>query len=333
MKKFYKNSRIVTAVLVVAFTLGLAGIVMTSSKAYAAQPTVDLKTAAPFVILAGTPAITDAGNASVITGNVGLSPRTSADIGLFCPQVTGTIYGVDAAYVGDGIHTSCFAGNPPLSNKTLVDNAKIDLTAAYTDAMNRTPVTTVATELGGTTKTPGVYDSNNTRFQITGGVDGPGPLILDGQGDSSAVFIFEMNFDGTGLTVGPGSVVQLTGKAQACNVFWRVLGTATIDTTAVFKGTILAGDSITVNNGANIEGRLLAQTGDVTLINDTITRADCAASSSGSGGSSSTTVVPKLPNTGISPEHKSGASWNIIIPAGIVVALSSFYLARKKRTI
>jgi hypothetical protein len=283
---------IVTAVIGVI--IGIAGVVMIAPKAYATQPTVDLKTAAPFAILAGTPVISDAGNTSIIIGNVGLSPATAASIGLFCPQVTGTIYGVDAAYVGDGINTSCFAGNPPLTNKTLVDNAKIDLTAAYTDAAGRTPVITIDTELGGHTLVAGVYDSDNTRFQITAGA---GPLVLDGKGDSSSVFIFEMNAEGTGLTVGPGSSVSLINGASACNVFWRV-NTATIDTTAVFKGNILALTSITVANGANIEGRLLAQDGKVTLINDTISNAVCTTASTSSGTVLGASTTLGAPNTG-----------------------------------
>ncbi len=44
------------------------------------------------------------------------------------------------------------------------------------------------------------------------------------------------------------------------------------------------------------------------------------------------TPAPILPSTGFPPEEKS-APWNIIIPTGIFIALFSFYLARKKRTI
>jgi hypothetical protein len=227
----------------------------------AVQAQVGLGTADSFAILSGTPDITDAGNTSVITGNVGLYPGPGAGIGLLCSQVTGTIYARDAT--GD----PCFTVNDPL-----LLTAKNDLTTAYNDAASRTPVTTVPTELGGQTLTPGVYSSASTTFGITAGA---GPLILDAQGDPFGVFIFLMNSGATGLTVGPGSVVQLTGQAQACNVFWK-LNTATIDTTAVFKGTILALTSITVANGADIEGRLLARNGDVTLINDTITRTGCA---------------------------------------------------------
>ena len=250
--------------LLLSVPLLAASFVVVTPAADAASPTpVSLGTADPFAILAGTPAITNVPN-SVITGNVGLSPATGAGIGVTCSEVTGTIYSVDAA------------GPLPcrVTDPALLTLAKNNLTAAYTDVAGRTPVSTVATELGGTTKTPGVYDSASTTFGITAGA---GPLILDAQGDPNGVFIFEMGAGGTGLTAGPGSQVQLRGRAQACNVFWR-LTSATIDTTAVFKGNILALTSITVNAGANIEGRLLARNGQVTLIQDTITRSVCAAS-------------------------------------------------------
>ena len=289
-------------------------------RAYAAQSTVSLGTAAPFAILAGTPVITDSPTSS-ITGNVGLSPRTSADIGLWCSQMTGlsTIYGVDAGYTGGGHGTLCFKGTAP--DKTLVDNAQLDLTTAYDDAAGRT-ATTVDTELGGQHLYSGVYDTASTALQITAGA---GALVLDAQNDASAVFIFEASDAEAGaLTVGSGGTVSLINGAQACNVFWRVYG-ATIDTTAVFKGNILALTSITVANGANIEGRLLARNGQVTLINDTITAPVCTVTS-GSG-----SVTPKLPNTG--SEQNTTSLWAIGISSGIIVVLLSFIIAQRKRVI
>lgn len=320
-------SKIASSVLLAIFLFVFAGL----AKAVAVIPptAVDLGLAEDFAILAGTPNITDAGNFSSIEGDVGLSPATAADIAPFCSQVTGTIFGVDAGYVGDGFDITCFAGNPPLSNKTLVDNAKLDLTTAYVDAAGRVPVTTIITELGGATLTAGVYGSVSTTFEITAGA---GPLILDGEGDASSVFIFKMAMDGTGLIVGPGSEVQLTGEAQACNVFWQ-LNTATIDTTAVFKGTILALNSITVANGANIEGRLLARNGNVTLINDTITIPACSTppvEDEEEEEDSEDDVVPGLPHTGFGPVDNNGAPWAVIASAGILFALFSFYLVREK---
>jgi uncharacterized repeat protein (TIGR01451 family) len=71
-------------------------------------------------------------------------------------------------------------------------------------------------------------------------------------------------------------------QGQACNVFWQVGSSATLDTTTEFIGNILAYASISLNNGANVSGRLLAGmqpngSGAVTMINNNITPAVCSA--------------------------------------------------------
>lgn len=304
--KVFKN--VLTAVLVVVFALGMAGKTM-------AATTVDLGSASPFAILAGE-AVTNVPT-SAITGNVGLYPAAgSLYSGLTQAEVTGTIYSRNAAgplgYVEDPV---------------LLLAAKNDLTAAYIDAAGRGVDYTVATELGGQTLTPGVYDSGNTKF----GISAPNPLILDGQGDPNAVFIFEMGFDGTGLTVGPGSEVQLTGSATACNVFW-VVNTASINTTAVFKGTILALNSITVaggvGTGANIEGRLLARDANVTLDHTTVAVPICTvpiipgSTTPTPTASSTKSTVTSLPLTGASTAGtNSPLIWLFAVVAVIPISL------------
>jgi hypothetical protein len=283
-------------------------------KAYAAQLTVNLGTAANFAVLAGTPLISDAGSASLITGNVGMSPAASSAIGLECTQVTGTIYAIDST------GKSCFTVNAPL-----VVTAKSDLDAAYLDAAGRTPVNTINTELGGQTLVPGVYASGATTMGITAGA---GPLVLDGQGDPSSVFIFEVSADAPGLTVGPGSTVSLINGACAGNVFWRV-NTATINTTAVFKGNILALNSITVANGANIEGRLLARNGQVTLSGDTIkVPAVCAATTSSSSSSPSTgtseCIASEITTVPVIIESRRVSPTSIFISWGPYAGINTF---------
>ena len=292
------------SVFTITLTVGIGPI------AQAVQSTVNLGAASPFAILAGTPNITDAGNTSVIKGDVGLSPATGAGIGLLCAQVTGTIYSVDAT------------GPLPcrVTNGPLLVTAKNNLTAAYTDAANRAPVTIVPTELGGTILKAGVYSSASTTLGITAGA---GALTLDGQNNPSAVFIFEAGFSGTGLTVGSGTTVSLINGAQACNVFWRV-DTASINTTATFVGSVLALNSISVANGSTINGRLLARNGSVTLINDTITASVCA-------GNDSTNNIPSLPNTGLFT--RNNPLW-LIAPTSIIVAIFGLaVVARKKHLI
>ncbi len=312
MKKF-SNIKLVSGVFAAVGVFAISLVIGVSPVAQAAQATVNLGAAAPFAILAGTANITDAGNASVINGNVGLSPATGAAIGLLCSQVTGTIYSVDAA------------GPLPcrVTNGPLMVIAKNNLTNAYTDAAGRTPLTTVPTELGGTTLVAGVYNSNSTTFNITAGA---GALTLDGKNDSSSVFIFQAPFSGTGLTVGDGSTISLINGAQACNVFWRV-DTASIGTTANFVGTIMALNSISAANGATISGRLLARNGSVTLINDTIKASTCV----GNDTANNTVVIPNLPNTGLF----GGQSplW-FVVPSSIVLAfLLLTYVGRRKHLI
>jgi len=311
--KFSLGSKLsISAFAVIA--VAVTGMFVNSFIAHAAQAPINLGTTAPFAILAGTPNITDAGNASVINGNVGLSPATGAGIGLTCLQVTGTIYSVDAT------------GPLPcrVTDAPLLTTAKNDLITAYDDTAGRTPEIVVPTELGGTTKTAGVYSAGT--FGITAGA---GALVLDGQGDPSSIFIFDAQSSSTSLTVGPGSTVSLVNGAQACNVFWRV-DSATIDTTATFKGTIFALTSITVNNGATIEGRLLARNGNVTLINDTITVPSCTTPNGGgsAGGSSS---VPGLPNTGSSVLDNNYFWIAGVATALVVVTTVSLIIIRKQR--
>jgi len=206
-----------------------------------AATTIDLGTANSFAILAGS-GITDT-NPSVIVGDVGSDPTTAN--GLTNGEVTGTNYTAASA---------------------VVTQAKVDLVTAYNNAGLQAP-STVPTELGGTTKLAGVYNSLDGTFGITG------TLTLDAQGDPNAVFIFQTS--STLITAG-ASVVQLRDGAQACNVFWRVGSSATLDTTSTFAGNILALTSITDNGGSTVSGRLLARNGAVTLNNTRVTKANCS---------------------------------------------------------
>jgi hypothetical protein len=216
--------------------LGLL-LLATCTIAVKANPTtVNLGTATSFSVLAGA-GITNTG-ATTIYGDVGTFPTlTETGFG------TVTLHGIN--HVGD----------------TVTQGAKDDLLAAYNDAAGRTPAT-VATELGETTKFPGVYNSAAGDFMITG------TLILNGGGDSNAVFIFQTA--STLKTAAAGSFVILTNGARASNVFWQVGSSATIETSSAFVGNIMAHDAITVNTGAKVDGRVLALGAAVTLQGNTI---------------------------------------------------------------
>jgi hypothetical protein len=139
--------------------------------------------------------------------------------------------------------------------------AKNDLVAAYNAAAGQAVTQTVATELGSTTKGPGVYNSAAGTFTITG------TLTLDGQGDPNAVFIFQAA--STLITAASSNVVLING-AQASNVFWQVGSSATLGTSSNLLGTVLALTSITATTSATVSGRLLARNGAVTLDTNSI---------------------------------------------------------------
>ena len=181
-----------------------------------------------FAILASS-TVTSTG-LTVVTGDLGVSPGTAVT-GFPPGTVTGTIYAADA----------------------VAARAQIDLTIAYNDAAGRTAVT-IATELGGTSPVPGVYNSAAGTFGITGN------LIL--AGDANAVWIFQA---ASTLITAAGSQVVLSGGARAVNVYWVVGSSATLGADSFFKGSIMAYASITMYAGAEVEGRALAQTGAVTL--------------------------------------------------------------------
>ncbi len=225
----------------------VAIVLLIPSFSQAAQSPVGLGTTSNFAVLAGS-TITNTGPTTIsgtAGGDVGLAPGTA-----FTGSASVTMTGVQ--HLAD----------------TVATDAKTALVNAYDDAAGRTPVTSVGTELGGTTLTSGVY--GNSTLGITG------TLTLDAQGDPNAVFIFQT---ASTLITAPSSSISMINGAQACNVFWQVGSSATLDTGSAFVGHLFALTSITANTGATIRGQLLARNGAVTLDSNTITNDQCSAAS------------------------------------------------------
>jgi len=175
----------------------------------------------------------------------------------------------------------------------LAGQAQSDLRAAYNDAAGRSPFVSEPGELGGLTLTPGVYRAASPLILLarpravsgspasTGSFDLTGVLTLDAQGDPNAVFVFQAGFT---LTTAAGSQVRLLNGAQSCNVFWQIGSSATLGTSSLFAGNILAFTSISINDGVIVNGRALAQNGAVTLSNDNVSAAHCATRGGTNGG-------------------------------------------------
>lgn len=204
---------------------------------------VELGQAGNFVILAKS-AINNSPT-SAFTGDLGLSPMAESFITGFSQtaatghstsdQVTGRIYAAD------------MAAPTPLNLTTAVEN----MITAYDDAAGRSAPDFIELhtgEIGGKTLTPGLYKWSNT---VLIGSD----VTLSG--NENDVWIFQV---AENLTLSSAVNMTLSGGAQPENIFWQVGGEVTIGTTSHFEGIILSMTGITLNNGASLNGRILAQT-------------------------------------------------------------------------
>ena len=238
----------------------LIGTVIVSNPVHAGiVPTVQMATAANYSVLAASTVSNT--NPSVLAQSVGLAPGSSI-VG-FPPgivQAPGTIA----------------ATNP------VTLTAQDDLTIAYLDAAGRSvEFTQTNPDLVGQTLIPGVYAATaKAPLSLSG------QLVLDGQNDPNAVFIFQT--DST-LITGSASSIALINGASECNIFWQVGSSATLGTGSTFVGNILALTSITVTSSVTVHGRALARNGAVTLDNDTFTQPSCTPTTESTP---PTTVVP-----------------------------------------
>ncbi len=226
--------------------LSLAVILAASPQlATAAELPVALGRAGNFAVLAGS-TVTSTG-ATVVHGDLGVSPGTAVT-GFPPGTIVGTLHAGDAAAA----------------------DAETDLTIAYNDAAGRsTAPVLVSGNLGGMTLSPGLYKSSSS-LEISAG-----DLTLDAQGNANAVFIFQM---ASTFVTTSGRQVILAGGAQAANIFWQVGSSATIGTTSVIKGNILADQSISLQTGATLDGRALARIAAVTMDSNLINGGGATAS-------------------------------------------------------
>jgi type VI secretion system secreted protein VgrG len=145
----------------------------------------------------------------------------------------------------------------------IAQQAELDLTTAYNDAMGRQGAVGVSGNLGGRTLTPGLYKSTSS-LEISSG-----DLTLDARGHSGAVFIFQM---ASTFNMTTGRMVILTHGARARNIFWAVGSSASFGTRCSFYGTLLVHKSVSMATGTSMVGRALARVAAVTMQSNTIVK-------------------------------------------------------------
>ena len=284
----------ISIILAMSLSLGGPSSDVSAKPLGATSPT--LGTANSFAILAAT-AITNIPT-SRITGDVGLSPAAGSNYaGLTAAEVTGTIYAVDATGPAGSVN------NPGLLTTAQADNtAAFGALIAGGNAVCDTDYGAVVQDLVGLSLVPGVYCAG--AFTLTG------TLTLSGVG----VWIFRSA--DTLITSGTANVVG----GDSCNVWWRVPSSATLGTNTQLTGNILALTSISLQNGATLNGRALAQTGAVTLAANTVTGPVCQAAPPTAvpttGPRATKPAISGLPNTGGAPIRNEDFPWSLVVFGG-----------------
>jgi hypothetical protein len=262
------DNKYLLKILTIPFILAVLVVVPAWDAMGQVAPT--LGTAESFAVLGGS-TVTNTGS-TVVDGDVGVSPG-SALTGFPPGIVNGVIHPGDAVAAG----------------------AQSDVTIAY-NALAGQPCNGNLTgqDLGGRTLTSGVY-CFDTSAQLTG------QLTLDVEGNPNAVFVFQI---GSTLTTASGASVIFTNGGPSCNVFWQVGSSATFGTDSAFAGDVIALESITLNTGADVTGRVLARNGAVTLDTNVISRCIAAPTSTPTSTPTNTptgTLTPTNTPTGTPP--------------------------------
>lgn len=210
----------------------------TSAAACPNPAAVVLGQAGNYVMLAET-GISDVPS-SAVTGDIA-NFGTATQIGITCPEVTGTIYEID------GTGPLCF-----VQDTANIGIAVTDRGTAVTSANGQADcvINQSSGILSGLTLTRGTYYFNT-------GVSIPTDLHLDALGDPNARWIFEMT--GT-LTQAAGVTIYLDNGALASNVVWTVTGFTQLGSNSHFEGVLMGEDYIQLITGASVHGRLLTHT-------------------------------------------------------------------------
>lgn len=204
------------------------------------------------------------------------APILGADLASFAVLGAEGVTNVATSFIGGNLGSApnpavgggySFSAGSLQPNTPLAQSAQLQLDAAIL-AVNNPILMGPAVPFGSGDLTgtiaPGNYIVPNAAINISGA------LILDGGNNPNAVWVF--HFPSTTLTTSTTSTVSVinVGSGAGVGLYWDV-GTTAVLNGPTFAGNVLAGVSITSDGDLTLDcGRLLAATGEVTLIHDTI---------------------------------------------------------------
>ena len=208
-----------------------------------AGQTPDLGAASPFALFAADGNVSNTGDLTGITGDVG------------------TNNGVISGFPVNGI-----VGHTQSLNQVTRDASRdVQAAYAYLLGLNGPTAPAISATMGGPESTPQVLPPAQYRFG--GAVSVNDVLVLDGQNNPNAVFVFQIN---GGLTSGAGARIKLINGATPNHVFWQVNGGAAFAALTRFSGVIIAKGAIAFGSRARLEGKALSVTGAVTTYHNTV---------------------------------------------------------------
>lgn len=201
-------------------------------------PLPDLFTTSSFALFTSSGSFTNVGASTIVTGNVGNNAGTHF---AFPP---GTLVGADHWL------------------DVTAAQAATDMDIIYADLFGRIPTNIIAVPALGS----GQILHHGVHF-IGEAATLDGTLTFDGDNDPDAIFIIQIV---GAIETTSGSQVNLINKASLCNVFWQISGQVTLQSNSVFRGTIVSGGAIILNDGAKLLGRGLTKAGLIQLLNNEV---------------------------------------------------------------